>query len=226
MKHLTACQLGTFCTALRCFIFHPVCRHTQTKTARNCVTAQLFPHGSQCECRNGPGCFPFSNNVFLAGGNIEFFVRTGNTSDIPVCDGSSYQCSEGFIFTGSVNPKSRRVLATNHKADLNQSNFSQRGRYCPYPDRPVQHSKLRFVGFFFWADCKRSFLACMPVNSICHCKFKCFGDVKGLLELWQLRRSYIKALQQGELDRVEQKCCDKIPEWRCLFKWCHVSGAY
>lgn len=30
----------------------------------------------------------------------------------------------------------------------------------------------------------------MPVNSICCFKFKCFGDVKGLLELWQHRALY------------------------------------
>lgn len=51
-----------------------------------------------------------------------------------------------------------------------------------------------------WRFLERSFLAHPPVNSICWGEFKCFSDVKGSLERWQLQGpvGHIKAQGQGE----------------------------
>lgn len=139
--------------------------------------------------------------------------------------------SQGFIFTRSVNPKSRHDPTTDHKA---LSRFGAVHLYAKRRrGRGYSHTEQSDFAFSdFLAVCRRSFLACMLVNSICCVEFNVLvtsGDC------WNFgsSRPYIKALGQSELPRVEQrrgrensKCCDKIPEWRCLFKWCHVSGTY
>lgn len=181
---------------LHCFISHPVCCIAQTKRQETVPLSNYFPPVLYCECDKSPGSgisccccffyFTFLSNLFLAGHSIiEFFIRRGNTSNIPFHDSFPYQCLEGFIFTRSVNPKSRHVPDTEHYAAWNQCVFKQRRH--PHPDpRTFQLIPSDFACSDLLAFHERSFLACMLVNSICRVKFKCFGDVKGLLELWQL----------------------------------------
>lgn len=137
---------------LHCFISHPVCCIAQTKRQETVPLSNYFPPVLYCECDKSPGSgisccccffyFTFLSNLFLAGHSIiEFFIRRGNTSNIPFHDSFPYQCLEGFIFTRSVNPKSRHVPDTEHYADWNQCVFKQRRH--PHPDprtRRVQHS--------------------------------------------------------------------------------------
>ncbi|KAL7830904.1 hypothetical protein SRHO_G00304060 [Serrasalmus rhombeus] len=137
--------------------------------------------------------FPLLRQLFLAiDGMIEFLIGRENTSEIPVHYSSSCQCPQRFIFTESVKPKASHVPASEHKA---LRIIWRAGSEAADPQAKSDGPKM------LTGPSERSFLACPLVDSVCRGEFKCFGDVKGLLELWQDPLGPIKALGHSELHR-------------------------